>query len=162
MRNAVLLTLMISIIGLAGCKHATGVTPQTTYTAVETLDALRTNCKNTGAGNKNKNRPVVCISIFSGGASVNPVVTLAAPKDLDNNRNKIKFISRGADDYVIEFKSAGCVAETKLTCREECDVEVDQYALNKKECGYSVVLTRIEDGKSVTITLDPIVIIDTE
>ena len=165
MRKVILVTLTISVLTIAGCKHAPMAAPMATST-LETIDVLRANCKSTGVGNKNKKKPLVCISLFPGGAFVNPVVIPASKLDNLNQPNRIRFVSRPAlgtaDSFRIELKGSGCVAETTIDCpRGDCELEVLQNAVVHTECAYSVVLDRVEDTKAVVIKLDPIVIIDT-
>ncbi len=165
MRKLLMVTLTISVLTVAGCKH-TPMSGSSTTTSLEDLATLRTNCRNIGAGNKNKKKPVVCISLFPGGASVNPVVIPASTLDGAGQRNKIRFISKAAagtsDAFKIELQATRCVTETVVECPQgECSLDVLQTATVGTECGYTVVLSRLEDGMTVVIKLDPIVIIDT-
>ena len=165
MRKVILVTLTISVLTIAGCKHAPMAAPMATST-LETIEVLRANCKSTGVGNKNRKKPLVCISLFPGGASVNPVVIPASTLDGAGQRNKIRFISKAAagtsDAFKIELQTTRCVTETVVECPQgECSLDVLQTATVGTECGYTVVLSRLEDGMTVVIKLDPIVIIDT-
>ena len=158
MRNVLLVTLVAGSLALGGCKttHAPGTL---NLTEAELLDA--NNCKSSGVGNPNKYRPLVCVSIDKGGVSVDPVLITAHRKNANGNPNKLRFLSRDNDEYDIVFTQTDCMNQARMKCLEACAFDVSQTTPDQKECEYSVQLTRVLDGRTIIIRLDPIVIIDT-